>query len=217
MVNGAHSVDAGVFSTWLESMESVIKDGRGSNVPCGDCTACCTSSQFIHIQPDEAETLDHVPKALLFPAPKMPIGHVLMGYDERGHCPMLIDNECSIYDYRPRTCRSYDCRVFAASGHNLNSPDHALIADRVRQWRFQLPTEDDRLDLAAVRAAARYLDEHADDCGVTSGPNATTQHSLLALQLARFFREIPDGSDETVHESPTSEAVRVEIRRLRRG
>jgi Fe-S-cluster containining protein len=29
---------------------------------------------------------------------------------------MLIDNRCSIYPHRPRTCGTYDCRVFPAAG-----------------------------------------------------------------------------------------------------
>ena len=33
------------------------------------CTACCTSSQFVHIEPDETDTLAHIPAALRFPAP----------------------------------------------------------------------------------------------------------------------------------------------------
>ena len=88
----------------------------GSDVPCGTCTACCTSSQFVHIEPDERDALAHIPAELLFPAPGRPRGHVLLGYDERGHCPMLVDGACSIYAHRPRTCRTYDCRVFAAAG-----------------------------------------------------------------------------------------------------
>jgi uncharacterized protein len=79
----AHDVPAGRFSAWLGQI--------GADVPCGTCTACCTSSQFVHIEPDEAETLARIPRALLFPAPGRPKGHVLMGYDERGHCPMFVD------------------------------------------------------------------------------------------------------------------------------
>ena len=89
----------------------------GSEVPCDGCTACCTSSQFVHIGPDETDTLARIPRRLLFPAPRLPAGHVLMGYDENGHCPMLVDGACSIYEHRPRTCRTYDCRVFPAAGH----------------------------------------------------------------------------------------------------
>ena len=54
-----------------------------------------------------------------------------MGYDERGHCPMLVDGDCSIYEHRPRTCRTYDCRVFA--GHRRRRPDQPAIAERVRR------------------------------------------------------------------------------------
>ena len=46
----------------------------------------------------------------------MPKGNMLLGYDENGHCPMLIDDKCSIYEHRPITCRSYDCRIFPAAG-----------------------------------------------------------------------------------------------------
>ncbi len=52
-------------------------------MPSGDCTACCTSSQFVHVEPGEEDTLAHVPKELLSPAPGLPGGHVLMGYDEQ--------------------------------------------------------------------------------------------------------------------------------------
>ena len=82
-------LDAGDFSAWLGSVLGAIRDGEPSAVPCDGCTACCTSSQFVHIEPDEADTLAHVPAALLFPAPGRPRGHVLLGFDERGHCPML--------------------------------------------------------------------------------------------------------------------------------
>src|SRR5664280_1492290 len=111
----AGDLDAGDFSPWLASINGALRGEHGSDVPCGDCTACCTSSQFIHIEPDELDTLAQVPSELLFPAPRLPDGHVLMGYDERGHCPMLVDDRCSIYEHRPRTFRVYDCRVFAAS------------------------------------------------------------------------------------------------------
>ena len=75
---------------------------------------------FIHIQPEETQTLQRIPRALLFPAPGLPKGHVLMGYCDKGQCPMLVDNQCSIYEHRPQTCRDYDCRVFAATGISVD-------------------------------------------------------------------------------------------------
>src|ERR1700680_3946260 len=101
-VSEAGPLAAGDFSAWINDMQRAIRGERGSDVPCGGCTACCTSSQFIHIAPDETDTLYRIPAELLFSAPRLPRGHVVLGYDERGHCPMLIDNRCSIYQHRPR-------------------------------------------------------------------------------------------------------------------
>jgi len=126
---------AGDFATWVVGMQAAIRGERESDVPCNGCTACCTSSQFVHIGPDEHDTLAHVPAEVRFPAPGLPKGHFVMGYDERGHCPMLIDGDCSIYDHRPRTCRMYDCRIFAVTGVE---PDQPAIAARVRDWQFDV-------------------------------------------------------------------------------
>ena len=37
------------------------------------------------------------------PAPGMPPGHTVLGYDEAGDCPMLVAGACSISAHRPRT------------------------------------------------------------------------------------------------------------------
>ena len=47
---------------------------------------------------------------------------------------MLVDGACSIYDARPRTCRSYDCRVVTVTG--VDPDDQPDIADATRRWRF---------------------------------------------------------------------------------
>ena len=157
--NEGGDLPAGDFSSWLHGMQAAIAGNAAADVPCGACTACCTSSQFVHIEPDETDTRAHIPAELLFPAPGRPKGHVLLGYDERGHCPMLVDSRCSIYDHRPRTCRAYDCRIFAAVGLDVDAEDEHKeeIARRSRRWRFGFPTDDDRRRHAAVRAAARSV------------------------------------------------------------
>jgi Fe-S-cluster containining protein len=132
------------LSEWLDQF-----DARAENdVPCGACTACCTSSQFVHIEPDEVDTLARIPAELRFPAPGLPKGHVVLGYDERGHCPMLVDGRCSIYEHRPRACRAYDCRIFAVTG--VEPEGQPAIAARVREWRVEI---DDRARWQRVRAA----------------------------------------------------------------
>ena len=158
-MSGDGDLPAGDFSAWLRSMEAALRDEAPIAVPCGGCTACCTSSQFVHIGPDEVDTLAHIPAELLFPAPGRPRGHVLLGYDEEGHCPMLIEGRCSIYEHRPQTCRTYDCRIFAAAGLDVDAEDDrkAPVARQVRRWRFAFPTDDDRRRHDAVRVAARSV------------------------------------------------------------
>jgi Fe-S-cluster containining protein len=147
---------AGEFSSWMAEMRGALRGERAADVPCNGCTACCTSSQFVHIEPDETETLAHIPPELLFPAPNLP-KHVVMGYDERGHCPMLVDDQCSIYAHRPRACRTYDCRVFAATGVELDDPTKTAIAERVARWRFRYDTAAARAEHDALRARARTV------------------------------------------------------------
>jgi hypothetical protein len=72
-------VSAGEFSNWLRVTEAALRSGEdGTDVPCGSCRGCCRSSMFIHIGPEEVETIRRIPKGLLFPAPGFPRGHVLM-------------------------------------------------------------------------------------------------------------------------------------------
>lgn len=83
---------AGRFSSWLCRTRSAQVKENGVDVPCGDCNACCRSSCFIHIRPEEMQTLALIPGELLFAAPGLLEGNVLLGYNENGHCPMLIDD-----------------------------------------------------------------------------------------------------------------------------
>lgn len=197
------SLPAGRFSTWLDRI--------GVDVPCGTCTACCTSSQFVHIGPDERDTLSRIPKALLFPAPGLPPGNVVMGYDEHGHCPMFVGGACSIYDHRPRTCRTYDCRVFPAAGLEPDHDGRAEIAEQVRRWRFDLPDPDDATLQAAVRAAASYLRANAK---VLPGlvPSNSTQLAFLAVRIHSLFVErLATGERRVV--TPALDAVRTALTR----
>ena len=212
----SHDLAAGGFSAWMVEVQGAIRGERSADVPCGECTACCTSSQFIHIAPDEADALAHVPAALLFPAPRLPRGHVLLGYDEQGQCPMLIDNTCSIYEHRPRTCRTYDCRVFPAAGVEIDDNDKVLIARQARRWRFSFPSQSDRNQREAVGAAALYLQENRQLLPAAVVPASTTQLAVLAVEIHDAFLEHhPDAGGSTVVE-PDPEVVRVMLTRPRR-
>jgi hypothetical protein len=179
-------LDAGEFSSWLVKMRAALLADADARVPCDGCTACCTSSQFVHIGPEEHATLSRIPRQLLFAAPGLPAGHVVLGYDERGHCPMLVDGACSIYDERPRTCRTYDCRVFSAADTAVPNPSAPDVADRVRRWRFSFsegPEGKDHAESAAVRAAAAYLGAHAASLPSLTGPTAVGAVELYDLFL----------------------------------
>ena len=190
-------LDAGDFAAWLRQVRAAIRGTRDAVVPCGACVACCTSSQFVHIGPDERDTLARIPAALLFPAPGLPRGHMLLGYDERGHCPMLIDDQCSIYAHRPRTCRTYDCRVFPAADVVDDDTTKTDIARQARRWQFAHPSAADRAAHAAVRAAAAYLRTHPAilvDAGV---PASATQIAVVAIAIHERFlgaRSTPDAT-----------------------
>ena len=181
-------VPAGNFSEWLHGAEASLRSGKDATaVPCGTCTACCRSSMFIHIKPEETQTIQRIPRALLFPAPGHPEGHVLMGYRDNGHCPMLVDNKCSIYEYRPQTCRSYDCRVFAATGIPVDPQTQAEIAHRVKAWVFNYESQESRKEHMMVKDAATFLQKNGDLFPQGSLPTQPAQLAALAVRIYRLF------------------------------
>jgi len=184
-------LDAGPLGPWLDATRRTLAVRAEAQVPCATCSGCCTSSQFVHIGPDEADTLAHVPKALRFPAPGLPKGHVLLPYDERGHCPMLVDGACSIYEHRPRTCRTYDCRVFPATGTLPDERSKSAITATAKRWRFVVSSPAEQRALDALHAAAAFLRAHPDvlrDAGIPDNP---TQLAVAAVAVHEVFLDGP--------------------------
>jgi hypothetical protein len=206
-VNRVGGQPAGEFSSWLRSTRRTQQLRIvGADVPCGSCNACCRSSYFIHIRPEETETLERIPKELLFPAPGLPRGNVLMGYDEQGRCPMLVDGRCSIYEHRPQTCRDFDCRVFAATGVRQDDDGvQAVIAERVRRWRFDFPGEVDRREYSAVRAAAAFLQEQKGWFPPGMVPGNPVQLAVLAIQVYDVFAKLDETSATAGPRPPDAE------------
>lgn len=196
---------AGELSAWVAGVLASIRRDAASDVPCDGCTACCRSSQFIHVTPADADAVAHIPSALLFPAPGLPAGHYVLGYDERGHCPMLVDDRCSIYEHRPTTCRTYDCRVFAATGIDV-AEEKPLVAERVREWRFDESAADDERTGAAIMTAAAYLAEHRGELADGDVPANPTQRAVLVIDIHDVFVTDP---------APTPQTVSVAISRRR--
>ena len=144
---------------------------------------------FIHIRPEETQTLQRIPRALLFPAPGLPKGHLLMGYNDQGNCPMLAGDECSIYEHRPQTCRDYDCRVFAATGVPVD-PAQAEIANRVQAWAFTYESEESREQHSIVKEAAAFLRNNRDLFPPGSIPTYPVQLAALAVRIYKVFFDL---------------------------
>jgi Fe-S-cluster containining protein len=204
---GPGALPAGELADWFAQMTAALQGAGESDVPCGSCTACCRSSQFVHIAPDERAALAAIPPALRFPAPRLPQGHVLLGYDERGHCPMLVDGGCSIYENRPRACRVYDCRVFAATG--VTPADKRDVAERVQHWRFSFGHPDSRPISEALQAAVAALRELSPDLA----PSSDMGQALVAVQIVDLFLRRDRSGTLTVAE-PSMNVVREAVARL---
>jgi hypothetical protein len=172
---GLTTVPAGGYADWLARFRAALVGDGTMDVPCGACTACCRSSQFVHVEPDELDALARIPGELLFPAPGRPRGHRVLGYDEQGRCPMLVDDRCSIYEHRPRACRAYDCRVYAATGVAVDVSQPS-VAERVARWRFDVSTGDDRAAREEVQASVATL---------ASSPRPPTGARLAVEALVR--------------------------------
>ena len=194
-------LSAGDFSTWLSQLRHAHMTGGDIDVNCGECIGCCTSSYFIHIGPDEKQTVKRIPTELLFPAPGLPKGHVLMGYDKHGSCPMLVDSKCSIYKDRPLTCRQYDCRIFAAVGTAAVEKDKAQINEQAERWEFSYPTNQDRDEHMAVQKALAFFQEHKDSFPENIVPTNPSQLALFAVKVYEVFLAGKE-SAESMNESP---------------
>jgi Fe-S-cluster containining protein len=176
-------IAAGSFSEWLADTQQASP----ADMPCGSCNACCRSSYFIHIRPDDIAALDHIDQELLFPAPGLPEGHFIMGFNQQGACPMLVDDQCSIYAYRPQTCRDYDCRIFAATEIAAGGVDKQDVNTQAVRWQFDYPDQTDELDHQAVQAAVTFLQDHAEHFAGDVLPSNPTQIALLALNIPHLF------------------------------
>jgi len=187
-----HDLSAGEFSTWLSETRTALKNDTGTDVPCGECNACCRSSYFIHIKPAETEALSHIPAELLFPAPGLPEGHVLMGYDEKGCCPMLKNGACSIYEHRPLTCRSYDCRIFPATGLQISGKEKRLISQQVQRWKFKQSQTEGKQKQKALEQAAAFLNHKSKLFPAGEIPGNPTQLAIMAIKIYDLFLEDSD-------------------------
>jgi hypothetical protein len=93
---------------------------------------------------------------------------------------MLVEARCSIYEDRPRACRAYDCRVFAATGVVPDEAGKEAVAARVAEWRFSVSRPADQARLDALRAAGDLVSGQVSTAGLPS-----TARALAALAVVR--------------------------------
>jgi Fe-S-cluster containining protein len=180
-------IPAGGFLDWLRDFRASLLGNKGSRVPCGDCRGCCISGYSVQIRPHDAGARALIPAELLVSAPGFARDELTMAARPNGTCPMLRDNECSIYDARPQTCRDYDCRVFAASGIEPGGPDKGMINRRVRQWHFSYPTELDREAHSAVMATAAFIRTKRSSFPNQQAPMGASGIAVLACESYSVF------------------------------
>lgn len=179
--------DAGDFDFWLQSILASFKTGAEVDVPCGECRGCCSAGRFVHLLPSDQPAHSVIPKHLLLRAPGMPKGHAVMGYLDGGLCPMLKAGDCSIYSSRASTCRTFDCRVLAATGLNMEGKWSERINERVQAWQFTFSSEDGRRRHKAMRDAATFIQQHAAAFPSGRAPTQTTTLAVLAIKVHSVF------------------------------
>jgi Fe-S-cluster containining protein len=107
------------------NLTSVTSDEVVEDVLCGSCTRCCeTLAPYLTVE-EIASGL--YPLSFIEPtdqqrAEAAEIGPIVTLYRKKeGGCGMFIDSKCSIYNYRPLSCRQFDCR----KGHHPSLIDYA--------------------------------------------------------------------------------------------
>ena len=190
---------AGGFSEWLLAMRRALAGNGGMDVACGDCRGCCTSSYYVKVRARETDAIACIGEHNLESGPPGDPGSRLLGHGPDGHCRMLVERECTIYHNRPETCRSYDCRVFAAAG--MDAGEGKLeINQRVARWRFSYDTGSDHAAQRAVAAAAGFLRQHPVRFPGGHVPSRPSEVAVLAIKVYAVFLE-PPGDDAAIRDA----------------
>jgi uncharacterized protein len=178
-------------------MRKALAGNGEMDVACGDCRGCCTSSYYIKVRAHETEAARRIGAENLEEGPPGDPGSRLMGFHANGHCLMFKDGACSIYQDRPETCRTYDCRVYAAAGMSAGD-GKTEINERIARWRFEFPEERDHQEFRAVKAAANYLRQHPVRFPSGRVPSRPAEIAVVAVKAYAVFLEPPVSDTEIV-------------------
>lgn len=182
------TLSAGSFARWLqEYLRAQTQPEAAGEVPCGDCNACCKASYFIEIEAQERETLARIPRVHLTLSTRSPEQPWTLEQSCNGRCPMLVDERCAIYTRRPRTCRRFDCRVFAATSIAPGAGSRPLVNQQVWRWRFDYPSATDSALQTAVLAAAAFLQRRPDLLDPEVAPTDPGELAKAAVLVHELF------------------------------
>ena len=74
---------------------------------CAKTGDCCRAAQEVLVTPAERERLERVSTAPLTFVPHA--NRRFLRWLTPGGCPLLVDNQCSVWHDRPTTCRTFMC------------------------------------------------------------------------------------------------------------
>jgi hypothetical protein len=112
---------------------------------------------------------------------------IVIGFDADGYCPMLVARNCSIYEHRPKTCRTFDCRVLAAAGLLEEGRWSDRINQRVRAWKFTYATAESMQRHDAVMRAASFIRSSASLFPGGRVPTRPLDIAVLAVKVHEVF------------------------------
>ena len=79
-----------------------------TDVPCGTCTACCSSKQNLPLYPSQGDVVESYQVQVAIDAAGN--SAFSLAQTPSGACVYLGASGCTIYQRRPFLCRSFDCR-----------------------------------------------------------------------------------------------------------
>lgn len=203
------TLPGGAFARWLEQyLQAQTQAEPAGEVPCGDCNACCKASYFIGIAEQERETIERIPRVHLTVATGSQERQWTLEQSCGGSCPMLVDDACSIYEHRPRTCRRFDCRVFAATAISPGSGPRTAVNQQVWRWRFDYSGPADALRQTALLEAAAFLQRRADLIDPAIAPTDTSDLARAAV----FVHELFLAANTQYHDQQLAAAVNQKLR-----
>jgi hypothetical protein len=165
-------------------MRAVLRGQRDAVVPCDGCQGCCVSGYYVPLRPQDTVALEEVPAVNLVLPRGCGLARMLPRAD--GTCPMLEEGRCRIYADRPRTCRDYDCRIYAATGLEPDG-DRPVIRQRVREWTFSHEGGRDAAEAAALRRAAAFIRRHAALFPPEVRAHSAAAAAVLAVKVYPLF------------------------------